>query len=67
MILLEIFFACVKRWWHIICHSFLLDFKHRECSLTTNMDGFFNLKIYCECGKVFGEWKIKKDTKNDGK
>ena len=42
---------------------FILDFKHRGCSLTTNVDNVFSLKIYCECGKVFGEWKIEKAAK----
>jgi len=63
MLLIKIIFACVRRWAHVIYYGFLLDFKHRECSLVTNIDGVFSLKIYCDCGKVFGEWRISKKGK----
>jgi len=62
MLILKIFFACVKRWWHCLTHMFFTKpTTHRECSLTTKTDDIFYLKIYCECGKVFGEWKIDKE------
>jgi len=64
MLILNIFFACLKRWWHCLTHMFFTNPTHRECSLTTKTDEVFYLKIYCECGKVFGEWKVEKEEKN---
>ena len=63
MLILKIFFACVARWFHVVCRGFMFDFKHRQCSLMTNTNEIFYLKIYCECGKIFGEWKNLKEEK----
>ena len=52
--------AYIRTWWHCFWHIFLLDFKHKGCSLTTNNSEMFYLKIYCKCGKIFGECKIRK-------
>jgi len=59
MLLIQIFFACVRRWGHSLYRFVLFDFAHRECSATTCTNGVFSLKIYCSCGKIFGEWKTK--------
>jgi len=60
MIFLKIILACIQRWFHCLIHTFFTNPTHRECSLTTSDEKLFYLRIYCECGKVFGEFKIKK-------
>ena len=59
--ILKIIYSFLKRWFHCLIRTFLIKEKHRECSLvTSDLKGNLTLKIYCECGKVFGTFKIKK-------
>jgi hypothetical protein len=64
MLLIEIFVACFKRWLHCLWYLFSFSSKHRECSLKTYTNNILYFKIYCECGMIFGEWKININNSN---
>jgi hypothetical protein len=61
----KLFWSFFRRWCHCLWNTFKLNELHRECS-TTNSDGkTFHLLIHCECGKVFGDFVISTDKKDN--
>ena len=62
ILIIRLIGAFIRRWAHCLWHTFPLSaVRHRECSLVTcdKDKKAWIIKLYCECGKEFGEFKFQ--------